>query len=223
MSESGGNLSTGSALKLPLRALGSWHGRVVHSRRVRTLAGRFATLLPPDHSVLDVGCGDGLIDAKVRERRRDLSIRGVDVRVRPSAQIEVTCFDGRHLPFPDQSFDSVLFCDVLHHTDAPVALLKEAVRVARHCILIKDHLVQGWLARPTLRFMDFIGNAPHGVVLPYNYLTSGQWDSALRECRLTPRLVDRHLKLYPGWVDLWFGRSLHFIGIYDIDRPTAIS
>ena len=26
------------------------------------------------------------------------------------------------------------------------------------------------LARPTLRFMDFVGNAPHGVALPYNYL-----------------------------------------------------
>jgi SAM-dependent methyltransferase len=202
----------------PLGALGKWHGHVVHSHRVRTLAGRFADLAPRNHSVLDVGCGDGLIDALVLERRGDLTIRGVEVLVRQSAQIEVTPYDGRQLPFPDQSFDSVMFCDVLHHTDAPVAMLKEAVRVARQCILIKDHVVQGWLARPTLRFMDFVGNAPHGIILPYNYLTTGQWDEAFRECQLTPRAVDRRLRLYPPWADILFGRSLHFIGVYDIVR-----
>ncbi len=202
----------------PLRALGRWHGRAVHSRRVRRLADRFADLLPESHSVLDVGCGDGLIDALVLARRRDLSIRGVDVLVRQSAHIDVAGFDGRHLPFLDQSFDSVLFCDVLHHTDSPWAMLTEAVRVARQCVVIKDHLVQGWLARPTLRFMDFVGNAPYGVVLPYNYFTARQWDAAFRECRLVPRQVERRLRLYPAWADAWFGRSLHFIGIYDIAR-----
>lgn len=207
-----------SVTEMPLSALGRAHGHFVHSRRVHTLASRLAELAPRGHSVLDVGCGDGLVDALILDRRSDLSIRGVDVLVRPAAQIAVTPFDGRQLPFPDQSFDSVLFCDVLHHTDSPVAMLKEAVRVARQCVLIKDHVVQGWLARPTLRFMDFVGNAPHRVVLPYNYLTSGQWDAAFRECRLAPRVVERRLQLYPAWADIWFGRSLHFIGVYDIDR-----
>lgn len=218
MSESGCDRHAASAVDWPLNALGRWHGRVVHSRRVRALAAHFAALLPQAHSVLDVGCGDGLIDALVLERRGDLSIRGVELQLRPAAQIHVTPFDGRKLPFPDQSFDSVLFCDVLHHTDSPLAMLQEAVRVARKCILIKDHVVQGWLARPTLRFMDFIGNAPHGVVLPYNYLTGPQWDAAFGACRLTPRRVERRLGLYPPWADFWFGRSLHFVGIYDIAR-----
>jgi SAM-dependent methyltransferase len=198
--------------------LGKLHGHVVHSRRVRALAAHFAELVPQNHSILDVGCGDGLIDALVLERRYDLSIRGVDVLVRQQAQIEVAAFDGRQLPFPDQSFDSVMFCDVLHHTASPVAMLKEAVRVARQCILIKDHVVQGWLARPTLRLMDFVGNAPHGVVLPYNYFTSGKWEDAFNECQLIPRIVERRLGLYPAWADAWFGRLLHFIGVYDIVR-----
>ena len=161
-----------------------------------------------------------MVDALVMKRRCDLSIRGVDVLVRRSAQIHVTHFDGLHLPFPDQSFDSVLFCDVLHHTESPVAMLQEAVRVARTCVLIKDHVVQGWLARPTLRFMDFVGNAPHGVVLPYNYLTSAQWDDAFRECRLTPRTIDRRLKLYPG-----LGRRLvwPFVAFYWSVRHCPLS
>ena len=63
------------------------------------------------------------------------------------AHIALARFDGSRLPFGDQSWDTVLLCDVLHHAEQPVTLLKEAVRVARHCVAIKDHLVQGLLAR----------------------------------------------------------------------------
>jgi hypothetical protein len=111
-----------------------------------------------------------------------------------------------------------LFCDVLHHTQGPVALLKEAVRVARRCVVIKDHAVHGPFARPTLAFMDFIGNAPHDVVLPYNYFTQRQWRDACLACGLVPREVRRRLGLYPKLADLVFGRSLHFVGAYDISR-----
>lgn len=104
-----------------------------------------------------------------------------------------------------------MFCDVLHYTDDPVGLLREAARVARHEIVIKDHTVRGFLTRPTLRFMDVIGNAPHGVVLPYNYFTERQWDDAYRECGLTVTELRRDLDLYPKWADVLFGRSLHFV------------
>ena len=70
---------------------------------------------------------------------------------------------------PDASFDVVMFVDVLHHTDDPLLLLQEAQRVGK-IILVKDHFRKGFLAGPTLRFMDWVGNAHHGVVLPYNDL-----------------------------------------------------
>jgi SAM-dependent methyltransferase len=202
----------------PLRSLGSLHGRVVHSRRVRVLAAHFAELIPSGHSVLDVGCGDGLIDRLILDRRPDLRICGADPLIRRGAHIPVVQFDGGRLPFTDRSWDTVLFCDVLHHTERPVALLREAVRVSRHSILIKDHSVEGWLARPTLRFMDVVGNAPHGVALTFNYFTPGQWQDAYRATGLVPLEVRRNLGLYPSWVDPVFGRSLHFAAIYDIRR-----
>ena len=196
------------------RSAGSLHGRLVHSRRVGVLARHFSELIPHGHSVLDVGCGDGLIDALILKHRPDLTIAGVDVLARANTHIPVTLFDGRSLPFSDQSMDSVLFCDVLHHTDRPVKMLKEAVRVARHSVVIKDHMVQGLLAVPTLRVMDYVGNAPHGVVLPYNYLTEREWEEAWQMCGLRPGEVRRHLKLYPALVDAFFGRALHFAGLY---------
>src|SRR5205085_9858791 len=129
----------------------------------------FARLIPQSASTLDVGCGDGQLASEIIRSRPDLSFKGIDVLVRPESAIPVSAFDGAHIPFPDCSFDVVMFSDVLHHTDDPLVLLREAARVARRSIVIKDHLIKGLLARPTLAFMDRVGNRRHGVPLPYNY------------------------------------------------------
>ena len=55
-----------------------------------------------------------------------------------------------------------MFVDVLHHTDDPMVLLREAGRVASGFVLIKDHTQNGILAGRRLRFMDWVGNARHG-------------------------------------------------------------
>ena len=104
-----------------------------------------------------------------------------------------------------------MFLDVFHHTDDPMVLLREAVRVARQIILIKDHTLQGTAAYSTLRFMDWLGNARHNVALPYNYWTPAQWDGAFDKLGLTVNSWESNLKLYPFPVDFIFGRSLHFI------------
>jgi SAM-dependent methyltransferase len=204
-----------------LRRLGSIHGRAVHSRRVRALASQFAELIPLRHSVLDVGCGDGLIDQLLLERRDDLHVAGVETLVRPGARIRVTPFDGKRLPFGDRSWDTVMFCDVLHHAEDPVGMLREAARVARHGVIIKDHLAEGAFARSLLRLMDFVGNAPHGVTLPYNYFDRAQWATAYRSSGLFPAETRTRLRLYPAWADLIFGRSLHFISRCDIVRGSS--
>src|SRR5262245_22784366 len=101
------------------------------------------------------------------ENRPDISIRVIDVLVRPNTQIPVDRFNGKHLPHADKSFDVVCFVDVLHHTNDPATLLREARRVARKLVVLKDHTMDGIFAYHTLRFMDWVGNAHHGVALPY--------------------------------------------------------
>jgi SAM-dependent methyltransferase len=136
--------------------------------------------------VLDVGCGDGSIDRLITRQKTGLEIEGIDVLLRPQTHITVNIFDGKHIPHPDKSFDIVMFVDVLHHTDDPLNLLKEALRVSRHGLLIKDHLKEGFLANTTLSFMDWVGNAPHGVRLPYHYWTRQQWDNAFAQLKVRP-------------------------------------
>jgi SAM-dependent methyltransferase len=192
------------------------HGQCVFQRRVMVIAGHLAALLPRNASVLDVGCGDGSLAKLIQDHRPDVRIRGIDVLVRPQTAIPVESFDGTHIPVADGSYDVVMFVDVLHHTDDPLVLLREARRVTRQSILLKDHTRNGFLAGPTLRFMDGVGNARYGVALPYNYWPREQWQAAFRELDLKVETWQQKLGLYPAWADWLFGRSLHFVARVDV-------
>lgn len=187
------------------------HGGFVFPRRIKTLAQRISELLPPGARVLDVGCGDGRLALGLSQLRPDVRLEGIDVLIRRETFIPVTKFDGERFPFNDNSFDVVLFVDVLHHTNDPRILLKEAKRVARKAVLIKDHTCNGFLAGPRLRFMDWVGNSRHGVSLPYNYWPSNRWHSVLRDLGLIEDDWSKQLQLYPWWANWIFGSSLHFL------------
>jgi SAM-dependent methyltransferase len=205
-----------------MRLLERIHTTQVHTRRVRRLCELLSGVLPREGRVLDVGCGDGLLAKCILDRIKQppqahhfnggqFQIEGIDVLVRDHTHIPVTRFDGTRIPFDDNSFDSVMFVDVLHHTDDPMVLLREARRVTRGTIVIKDHTMNGLAAGATLRFMDRVGNARYGVSLPYNYWPRQKWLTAFDELGLKVERWEKHLGLYPFPANLVFGRSLHFI------------
>jgi hypothetical protein len=104
-----------------------------------------------------------------------------------------------------------MFVDVLHHTDDATILLNEARRVARKSVILKDHTMDGLLAYQALRFMDWVGNAHHGVALPYSYWPERRWHEAFAEVGLQLTHWDARIPLYPFPASLIFGRGLHFI------------
>lgn len=160
--------------------------------------------------MLDVGAGSGEMARAIQQHRAALECQGVDVYVRPKTYIPVAPYDGRVLPFSDHTFDAVIAVDVLHHCTDPVSVLRECARVSRRWVLIKDHIGDSLLARRILGFMDWVGNGAHGVALPYNYLSSKEWDAAFEACRLHSRAVIRSLRIYPIPFSLVFDGQLHF-------------
>jgi len=199
-------------LTRPAKALlNGLHARAILGRRVRVLSQRLANAIPEPGSVLDLGSGDGQIAAGLMALRPDLTLEGVDVLVRPVTHIPVRPYDGSVLPYADDAFDFVTIVDVLHHTDEPALVLREAARVARRGIVIKDHLREGVLAGPSLRLMDWVGNRGHDVRLPYNYLSHVEWKRAFDRADLEIVTWTHDLGLYRpplGWL---FERRLHFI------------
>ncbi len=157
--------------------------------------------------------------AAIAVRRPDVHIEGIDVLVRDDASIPVSAFDGRMIPKATGSVDVVTFFDVLHHADEPAALLREGVRVARSCIVVKDHVCNTSVARFILRVMDHVGNARHHVALPHNYWSSTQWSAAIQALRL--ERADWQvggLGLYPWPTSLVFGDGLHVLARLDVSK-----
>lgn len=187
------------------------HERWVADRRVAVLAAGIAGVMPRGARVLDVGCGDGHLAHRLLQLRPDLEVRGIDLFVRPRTWIDVETFDGHTIPLARGEVDVVMFVDVLHHTDDPMELLREAARVARTAVVIKDHVAGSPLDRATLRFMDRVGNVRHGVRLPYTYWSAGQWARAFETLGLDVAERRNALGLYPFPASLVFDRRLHFL------------
>jgi SAM-dependent methyltransferase len=206
------NPMTSSSPSWPLSWIARGHRALVFGRRVRVLADALAPLIPSEaRSVLDIGCGDGTIAALLAQRRPDLTIEGVEVIPRPTCRIDCRPFDGSQLPFPDQSFDVCLFVDVLHPTTDVTQLLREAARVSRFHVVLKDHLSETSFDHATLRAMDWVGNRPHGVTLTYNYQSLSQWRQHFTACGLQAVQLSTALRLYPFPFSQLFGRNLHFV------------
>jgi SAM-dependent methyltransferase len=190
--------------------LGAVHGRLVHQRRVAVIADGLAPWLPEEGVVADVGSGDGAVAVEILKRRPRLRIEGYDVMARPHAAIPVREFDGRRLPLDDRSVDAVILVDVLHHCDSPGDMLAEALRVSRRLILIKDHRLGHPAARAMLTAMDWVGNRPHGVVLPFNYWDERRWRETWDRLGLRVLHYEPTVHLYPFPFSLVLNSGLHF-------------
>ena len=88
--------------------------------------------------VVDIGCGDGSLLSVLSERRLGRSYAGYEIAAsaaalaagRPIPNLRVAHFDGARLPEPDDAFDLALLVFVLEYASQPLALLREAARVA---------------------------------------------------------------------------------------------
>jgi SAM-dependent methyltransferase len=107
----------------------SEHHRPAHGRRT---AERWAAhLLPhlrPGMRLLDLGCGPGSITVGLGDGVDKIGIDLAPVRI---DGVPVASANGAALPFAASSFDAIFANAVLQHVATPLALLREARRVAR--------------------------------------------------------------------------------------------
>ena len=131
--------------------------------RRRYLVDLIAPLLRDASSVLDLGSSDGRLAFDLRARLAtmgvDVGFTGCDVYAQPLVHIPTMRYDGDRLPFADDSFDCVLLVDVLHHAEDAEAVLREAARVARQSVIVKDHYWETESQWRRLKRSDYIGRA----------------------------------------------------------------
>jgi cyclopropane fatty-acyl-phospholipid synthase-like methyltransferase len=70
------------------KLVGRVHGQFVSNRRIAVLAEKLAVQLSPNARLLDVGCGDGSLAARLALLVPGLDVQGVEVSERPVCAIE---------------------------------------------------------------------------------------------------------------------------------------
>jgi ubiquinone/menaquinone biosynthesis C-methylase UbiE len=126
---------------------------------VRLLLDRFlrrvdeaATRLDPA-SVLDVGCGEGVVTERLAQRLAAARVLGVDAEegrlqkewdARSAPNLSFATGSAYELPFPDESFDLVCAIEVLEHLERPRDALAEMRRVAGRALLLSVPNEPGW-------------------------------------------------------------------------------
>jgi 2-polyprenyl-3-methyl-5-hydroxy-6-metoxy-1,4-benzoquinol methylase len=125
-------------------------------------------------SVLDVGCGEGVLTVEWAERLGDGRIVGIDLddpklrvewekRSRPN--LEFRAEEATRLSFGDDEFDLASAIEVLEHVPDPEATVAEMARVARRHLLVsvpREPLWRGLNMARGAYLRDF-GNTPGHV------------------------------------------------------------
>src|SRR5262245_60621750 len=171
-----------------------FHSLLVKSRRTSKLSEAIVRLLNEGQLVgVDVGCGGGEISRLIESHRPGTRIIGVDVVSHNHESKRFAICDGSELPFRDGSVNVVMLIDVLHHADDSSSLMREAVRVSRGTVIVKDHQCQSIFDRWCLLGMDWFGNAWRGGIWAGRYLSGADWSQLFHEVNVAVDVLDTEL------------------------------
>jgi 2-polyprenyl-3-methyl-5-hydroxy-6-metoxy-1,4-benzoquinol methylase len=125
-------------------------------------------------SLLDLGCGEGVLTQRWAQRLAPARVVGVDLddpRIaaewakRAEPNLEYIAHRAEHLPFADGEFDVVSATEVLEHVPDPAHTLAEMVRCAQRHVLISVPREPLWRAVNMARgaYLRDLGNTPGHV------------------------------------------------------------
>ena len=135
--------------------------------------------------VLDLGAGHGLIGEGLQECGKQVTL--IDVVDYSLSNLPVLIFEEEDkIPLDDNSVDTCLIYLVLHHSDNPERLLKEAIRVTSKRIIIMEGYVENDHFAVNSVIDWFINRIVAGVDMnvPLNYRTLDKWQDIFRESGL---------------------------------------
>jgi 2-polyprenyl-3-methyl-5-hydroxy-6-metoxy-1,4-benzoquinol methylase len=138
----------------------------------RTLAELFAQAAP--QSVLDVGCGEGVLTHQWAQQLGERRIVGIDLddaklkaewatRQRPN--LEYRTMPAEHMPFAADEFDLACAIEVLEHVPDPEHTVAEMARVAQRHLLVSVPREPLWRMLNMARgaYLSDLGNTPGHV------------------------------------------------------------
>jgi 2-polyprenyl-3-methyl-5-hydroxy-6-metoxy-1,4-benzoquinol methylase len=122
-------------------------------------------------SIVDIGCGEGVLTERWAETLRDGRVVGVDLDDpklraewdrRSRANLRFVTGSGDRLPFRDDEFEAATAIEVLEHVPDPEAVLTEMARVSSRWIMVSVPREPLWRALNLARgaYVRELGNTP---------------------------------------------------------------
>lgn len=155
--------------------------------------------------VLDIGAGGGWIGKRLSDSR-GAKVTLLDVADMNRTNLPLRVYDGKHIPFPDSSFDACLLLFVLHHCEDPMQVLAEAVRVAERRLVIFEDTFRSPFEKFLACANDWISNSPFFLAnpfkmnMPFHYRKVEEWEGIFRTLSLnvkfkkvTQHFITRHV------------------------------
>ena len=165
-------------------------------------------------SLLDLGAGEGWVAEALRALTPAWSC-GVDVGPFLLARAPYAVYDGARLPFRDRGFDTTLLSLVLHHCEAPEAVLGEAVRVTRTRLLVVESVYRNRRDRCWLDLLDRrLNRYRHGGAMPapLAFQRPNEWQALFES---------RHLRtVETRWLGSWWERLVHHPLLFVLERAS---
>jgi ubiquinone/menaquinone biosynthesis C-methylase UbiE len=124
--------------------------------------------------ILDVGAGDCRLDVLLK-KKVGCEVVPVDVEDFNETELTLTMFDGKRLPFPDDSFDAVLLIFVLHHAEDAQAVLAEARRVSRKSVIVFEDVTSNFWDRMMFRGFHHWLAWSEKISYPFREFRPSQW------------------------------------------------
>lgn len=137
------------------------------AKKISDHCGRFVR-----GKTLDFGAGRCLIAKKLKEQF-NANIECLDVDDLNETDMKLIVYDGKKIPFKNNTFDTVLIVYVLHHCPDPEESLKEIRRVCKkngRVIVFEDF---GFTV--FVKAMDILVNKLHGVKTPLHFKKRDEW------------------------------------------------
>lgn len=127
----------------------------------RQTNAKIVRLLEPkqNSSLLDVGCGSGILIKYLLDANRGMKLFGLDItpkmvevakrKFANNPSVEITLGSAVKMPYKDNSFDYVTCASSFHHHPDPLKSAKEMVRVLKPGgkLLILDMCIEGLLRK----------------------------------------------------------------------------
>ena len=146
--------------------------RFLVERFLRAVDAAVAAAAP--ESVLDVGCGEGVVTERIARLLPETAVVGLDVAdprlvrewdARAGGNLVFHAGSAYSLPYPDGAFELVCALEVLEHLERPAAGLDELARVASRALVLSVPREPLWRALNVAsgRYVRALGNTPGHV------------------------------------------------------------